>query len=143
MLKEFQKFIMRGNVLDLAVGVIIGLAFGTVITSLVNDVIMPPIGWLLGGVDFSNLVITLPQSPLAAAGAAPVTINIGLFINAVINFLIVSFAVFLLVRAVNGMMERFKKKEEAVVAAVISNEERLASAIEKLNANLEKMNAGK
>jgi large conductance mechanosensitive channel len=143
MLKEFQKFIMRGNVLDLAVGVIIGLAFGTVVTSLVNDVIMPPIGWLLGGVNFSNLVITLPQSPLAAPDAAPVTINIGLFINAVINFLIVSFAVFLLVRSVNGMMERFKKKEEAVVAAVISNEERLASAIEKLNANLDKMNAGK
>ncbi len=140
MLKEFQKFIMRGNVLDLAVGVIIGLAFAAVVTSLVNDVIMPPIGWLLGGVDFSGLVITLPPSPLAPAGAPPVTIKIGLFINALINFLIVAFAVFLLVRAVNGMMERFKKKEEAVVAAVITTEEKLVAAIDRLNANLEKIN---
>jgi large conductance mechanosensitive channel len=140
MLKEFQKFIMRGNVLDLAVGVIIGIAFGAVVTSLVNDVVMPPIGWLLGGVDFSSIVITLPRSPLAAADAAPVTINIGLFINALVNFLIVAFVVFLMVRAVNKMMDRFKKKEEEKPAE-LTTDEKLVAAIDKLNANLEKMNS--
>ncbi|NWF69807.1 MAG: large-conductance mechanosensitive channel protein MscL [Chloroflexi bacterium] len=139
MLKEFQKFIMRGNVLDLAVGIIIGAAFTTIVNSLVNDIIMPPIGWLLGGVDFSGIVITLPASPLAAADAAPVTINVGMFINTIINFLIVAFAVFLLVRSVNNMMERFKKQEEVKPAAPAgpTTEEKLVAAIDKLNKYLE------
>lgn len=105
MLQEFKKFAMRGNVIDLAVGFILGGAFSTIVTSLVNDIIMPPIGLLLGKVDFSNLFINLSGTPYATleeakkAGAA--TINYGLFINSVVNFLIVSFALFLLIRQVN------------------------------------------
>ncbi|MFN8371887.1 MAG: large-conductance mechanosensitive channel protein MscL [Anaerolineae bacterium] len=138
MLKEFQKFIMRGNVLDLAIGVIIGTAFGAIVTSLVNDIIMPPIGLIIGGIDFSSIVLTLK----AAEGETPaVTMNIGVFINTLINFLIIAFVIFLLVRAVNNMMERMAKKEEAKPAAPAgpTTEEKLVAAIEKLNANLEKM----
>jgi large conductance mechanosensitive channel len=111
MFKEFREFAVRGNVVDLAVGVIIGVAFGAVVTSLVNDVIMPPIGLILGGVDFSNLFVVLkegakaagPYASLAEAKAAgAVSVNIGVFINAVINFFIVAFAVFLVVKAVNA-----------------------------------------
>jgi large conductance mechanosensitive channel len=117
MLKEFKDFAMKGNVLDMAVGIIIGAAFGTIIGSLVADVIMPPIGLLLGNVDFANLFWVLkegkvagPYASLAAAKAAgAVSINIGVFINTVINFIIVAFAIFLLVRNVN----RMKRKEEA------------------------------
>jgi large conductance mechanosensitive channel len=107
MWQEFKDFVKRGNVLDMAVGIIIGAAFGTVVKSLVDDIIMPPIGLLLGGVDFTNLFITLGGGDYAsladaqAAGAA--TINYGLFINNIITFLIVAFSVFLLVRAVQRM----------------------------------------
>jgi large conductance mechanosensitive channel len=111
MLKEFKEFAMRGNVVDMAVGIIIGGAFGTIVKSLVSDVIMPPIGLLLGGVDFSDLFVTLkegaitgPYSTLAAAQeAGAVTISYGLFINSVISFLIVAFAVFLLIRSINKL----------------------------------------
>ena len=112
MLKEFKAFAMRGNVLDLAVGVIIGAAFGAIVTSLVKDVIMPPIGLILGNVDFSNLFVVLkegakaagPYATLADAQAAgAVTVNIGLFLNAVLIFLITAFAIFLVVRAANRM----------------------------------------
>ena len=112
MLKEFKAFAMRGNVLDLAVGVIIGAAFGAIVTSLVNDIIMPPIGLVLGNVDFSNLFVVLkegakaagPYATLAEAKAAgAVTVNIGLFLNAVLIFLLTAFAVFLVVRAANRM----------------------------------------
>ncbi len=111
MLEEFKKFAMRGNVVDMAVGIIIGGAFGTIVKSLVADVIMPPVGLLLGGVDFSDLFITLkegatagPYATLASAQeAGAVTISYGVFINAVISFLIVAFAVFLLIRAINKM----------------------------------------
>jgi large conductance mechanosensitive channel len=117
MLKEFKEFAMKGNVLDMAVGIIIGAAFGPIVTSLVNDVIMPPIGLLLGNVDFSNIFAVLregkaagPYASLAAAKAAgAVTMNFGLFINTIINFIIVAFAVFMLVKNVN----RFRKQEEA------------------------------
>jgi len=112
MLKEFKAFIMRGNVLDLAVAVIIGGAFGKIISSLVNDVIMPPIGLLLGKVDFSNLYLNMsgtPYSSLAEAQAAGApTLNYGLFLNNVVDFLIVALVIFLVIRAVN----RFSKKEE-------------------------------
>ncbi len=110
MIKEFKEFAMRGNVVDLAVGIIIGAAFGKIVSSLVNDVLMPPIGILVGGVDFSNLAITLRQ---AAEGAPAVVIRYGLFINAIIDFIIVAFAIFLLIRAINTL----KKKEEAAPAA--------------------------
>jgi len=107
MLKEFKEFAMRGNVLDMAVGIVIGAAFGGIVTSFVNDVLMPPIGRLLGHVDFSNLFLSLNgqhYDTLAAAKAAgAATVNYGLFVNAVINFLIVAFAIFLLIRAVNRM----------------------------------------
>ena len=112
MLKEFKEFAMRGNVLDLAVGIIIGGAFGTIVKSLVDDVIMPPIGLALGNVDFSDLFLLLkdgtksapPYATLAEAQAAgAVTINYGLFINSIITFLIIAFAVFLIVRAANRL----------------------------------------
>jgi len=111
MLKEFREFAMRGNVVDMAVGIIIGAAFGTIVSSLVNDVIMPPIGLLLGNVDFSNLFVVLKDgaapgsyASLAAAKAAgAVSLNVGVFINAVINFVIVAFAVFLLIRSINKL----------------------------------------
>ena len=120
MLKEFKAFAMRGNVLDLAVGIIIGGAFGTIVKSLVDDVIMPPIGLLLGDVDFSNIFLVLkrginaapPYATLADAKAAgAVTLNLGLFVNAIVSFLIVAFAVFLVVRAANRM-----KPQEAAAA---------------------------
>jgi large conductance mechanosensitive channel len=107
MLEEFKKFAMRGNVLDLAVGVIIGASFTGIVTSLVNDIIMPPVGLALGGVDFSNFFVVLkgtPEETLAAAKAAKdVTLNYGLFINAIINFLIVAFVLFLLIRQINKL----------------------------------------
>ena len=118
MLKEFKEFAMRGNVIDMAVGIIIGAAFGTIVTSLVADVIMPPIGLLLGNVDFSNLFILLksgakapgPYESLAVAKAAgAVTMNIGVFINTIISFVIVAFAIFLLIKSINTL----KRKQEA------------------------------
>jgi large conductance mechanosensitive channel len=117
MLKEFKEFALRGNVLDMAVGIIIGAAFGTIVNSLVHDILMPPIGLLLGGVDFANFFILLkegsPAAPYAsladAQAAGAVTMNYGLFINAIISFLIVAFAIFLLIRNVN----RLKRQEEA------------------------------
>ena len=121
MLKEFKEFAMKGNVLDMAVGIIIGAAFGVIITSLVNDVIMPPIGLLLGNVDFANIFAVLkegktpgPYASVAAAKAAgAVTMNIGLFINTVINFVIVAFAIFMLIKSFN----RLKKQQEAPPAS--------------------------
>jgi large conductance mechanosensitive channel len=109
MLKEFKEFIARGNVVDLAVGVIIGAAFGKIVTSLVNDIIMPPIGMILGRVDFANLFLALRGSPAtldeAKAGNIPV-IKYGLFINTLIEFLIVAFVIFLVVKAVNRLKRR-------------------------------------
>jgi len=126
MLKEFKEFAMRGNVVDMAVGIIIGAAFGTIVNSLVSDVIMPPFGLLLGRVDFANLFIVLrqgtvagPYSSLAQARAAgAVTINYGLFVNAITSFIIVAFAVFLLVRSIN----RLKRQEKPAAAAPTAKE---------------------
>ncbi len=112
MLKEFREFAMRGNVVDMAVGIIIGAAFGAIVKSLVDDVIMPPIGLLLGNVDFSNLYVVLKEGAAAAAPyaslaeakkAGAVTLNYGVFINAVVSFTIVAFAVFMLVRTMNRL----------------------------------------
>jgi len=111
MLKEFREFAMRGNVVDLAVGLILGAAFGAIVTSFVNDVIMPPIGMLLGGVDFANLFVLLkagakaapPYESVAAAKAAgAVTLNVGAFINTIINFVLVAFSMFVLVKGMNA-----------------------------------------
>lgn len=108
--KEFKAFAMRGNVIDMAVGIVIGGAFGKIVSSFVSDVIMPAVGMLTGGVDFSNLKITLKA---ASEGVEAVTINYGVFINTVIDFIIIAFAIFLVVKAMNAA----KKKEEAAPAA--------------------------
>lgn len=134
MMQEFKKFVMRGNVLDLAVAVIIGAAFGAIVTSLVNDILMPPLGLLMGGVDFSNLFINLSGGSFATLAAAEeagaAVIRYGVFINKVINFLIVAFAIFMVVRTANSM----KKKEEAAPAAppAPSTEEKLLAEIRDL-----------
>jgi len=113
MWKEFREFALRGNVLDLAIGVIVGAAFGKIVTSLVNDVILPPIGLLTGGVDFSNLFLNLSGTSYAtlaeAQAAGAPTLNYGVFLNVVLQFLIVAWAVFLLVRAVNRLRERTER----------------------------------
>jgi large conductance mechanosensitive channel len=126
MFKEFKNFAMRGNVIDMAVGIIMGSAFGAIIASLVNDIIMPPIGLLLGNVNFADLFVVLkagdmagPYATLAAAQeAGAVTLNYGTFINVIITFLIVAFAMFLLIRAIN----RMDKKEEAPPAELTTKE---------------------
>ncbi len=118
MFKEFKEFALRGNVVDMAVGIVIGAAFGTIVRSLVADVIMPPIGLLLGGADFTDLFVVLkqgldiagPYASLAEAQAAgAVTINYGVFINSIISFLIIAFAIFMVIRQMN----RLKREEEA------------------------------
>ena len=107
MLKEFKEFAMRGNVLDMAVGIVIGAAFGKIIAAFVEDILMPPIGLMLGNVDFSNLFINLSgkdyPSVAAAKAAGAATLNYGIFFNTILNFLIVAFAIFLLIRQVNAM----------------------------------------
>ena len=112
MLKDFKEFAMRGSVVDMAIGIVIGAAFGTIVKSFVDDVLMPPIGLLLGNVDFSNLFVTLkegakaagPYASLAAAKAAgAVTLNLGVFINTIISFIIIAFAVFLVIKGINHM----------------------------------------
>ncbi len=123
MLKEFKEFIMRGNVLDMAVGIIIGVAFGKIITSLVDDILMPPVGLLLGKVDFTNLFINLSakdySTTLAAAKAAGApTINYGVFINTVLNFIIIAFVIFLVIRQVN----RAKREAEQPAAPPATKE---------------------
>jgi len=109
MIKEFREFIMRGNVVDLAVGVIIGAAFGKIVSSLVSDIIMPPVGLLLNGVDFSNLFVSLSGQPYAtlaeAQAAGAPTLNYGVFLNALIDFLIVGLVIFLIIRAINRMQK--------------------------------------
>ena len=138
MLKEFKEFAVKGNMVDMAVGIIIGAAFGTIVTSLVNDVIMPPIGLLLGGVDFSNIHSVLQEGATPgpyetlelAKEAGAVTINWGVFLNALISFLIVAFCVFMVVKSIN----RLKRQEEEAPAAPPepSNEEKLLTEIRDL-----------
>ena len=145
MIEEFKKFIVKGNVMDMAIGIVIGAAFGTVIKSLVADVLMPPIGLLLGGVDFSNIFWVLKESaetagPYATVDAAKeagaVTMNLGVFLNQVISFLIVGFAVFILVKSVNRIQEAAEKEkteeEEAPADPEPSAEEILLGEIRDL-----------
>jgi len=121
LIKEFRDFAVKGNVVDMAIGVIIGIAFGKIVSSAVADVIMPPIGLLLGGMDFSSLSFILKE------GAEPVVLKYGIFINTIIDFLIIAFFLFIVVQAIN----RFKKKEEAAPAepTPLSNEEKLLTEI--------------
>lgn len=132
LIKEFKQFAMRGNVVDMAVGIIIGAAFGKIVSSLVNDVIMPPIGLLLGGVNFSELKIVIKPAFVNDAGhiVNGVTLNWGNFVQVVIDFLIVAFAVFMLIKGINSL----KKKEEETPAAfaVPTKEEELLSEIRDL-----------
>jgi large conductance mechanosensitive channel len=127
MLQEFKKFAMRGNVVDMAVGIIVGGAFGKIVSSFVADVIMPPIGLLIGGVDFSKLAITIKE---AAGTAAAVTLNYGKFIQSVVDFLIIAFAIFMAIKGMNAL----KKKEEAAPPPppAPSNEEVLLGEIRDL-----------
>lgn len=126
MLKDFKEFAMRGNVIDMAVGIIIGAAFGGIVNSLVSDVIMPPIGLILGNIDFSNFFLVLKEgkvagpyaSVAAAKTAGAVTINYGLFINTIVSFVIVAFSVFLLIRGVN----RLRRKSEAATPVPATKE---------------------
>ncbi|MEQ8823525.1 MAG: large-conductance mechanosensitive channel protein MscL [Filomicrobium sp.] len=126
LLTEFRDFAVKGNMVDMAVGIIIGGAFGTIVKSLVSDVIMPPIGLALGGVDFSDIKLTLAA---AAEGKEAVTINIGTFINNVISFLIVAFAVFLLVKTVNSMRKQFEEEEKAAPPPEPTTTEKLLTEI--------------
>lgn len=126
MLQEFKEFAVKGNMIDMAVGIIIGGAFGTIVKSLVEDVIMPPIGLMLGGVDFSDIKIPLKA---AEAGKDPVAMNIGAFFNNVISFLIVAFAVFLLVKAINEMKRRFEKEQAAAPPSEPSSTDKLLMEI--------------
>ncbi|MDR1758347.1 MAG: large-conductance mechanosensitive channel protein MscL [Bacteroidales bacterium] len=113
--KEFKTFAMRGNVMDMAVGIIIGGAFGKIVSSFVADVIMPPLGILIGGVDFSNLKITLKSATVDAAGTTipEVTLNYGVFINTIVDFIIIAFAIFLMIKGIN----RLQNKKEAELPA--------------------------
>jgi large conductance mechanosensitive channel len=128
--KEFKEFVSRGNVVDLAVGVIIGAAFGKIVSSIVNDIIMPPIGLLLGGMNFTALQIVLKDGTVDPAGKVTeaVTLNYGNFIQTGIDFIIIAAAIFLFVKAFNSM----KKKEESLPPAVPSNEEKLLGEIRDL-----------
>jgi len=121
MFKDFKEFVMRGNVVDMAIGIVIGAAFGAIVKSFVDDVLMPPIGLLLGNVDFSNLFITLKEgskavgpyvSLVSAKAAGAVTLNLGVFINTIISFIIIAFAVFLMITIIN----RMKQEKEAAPA---------------------------
>lgn len=126
-LKEFKEFAMRGNVIDMAVGIVIGAAFGKIVASLVNDVIMPPLGLLIGGVNFTDLKVVMKE----AVGNAPaVTLNYGNFVQVIFDFAIVAFAIFLLIKGIN----RFRKKEAATPAAppAPTNEEKLLMEIRDL-----------
>ena len=122
---EFKKFAMRGNVMDMAVGIIIGAAFTKIVDSLVKDILMPPLGLLMGKIDFANLFFVLkdgtPAAPYASLDAAKtagaVTLNVGFFINAIISFVIVAFAVFILIKIMNTLQEKLEKKEEAPAPA--------------------------
>jgi large conductance mechanosensitive channel len=129
MLKDFKEFALKGNVMDMAVGIIIGVAFGTVVQSLVNDVMMPPIGLLLGGMDFSEIAIAVGTGP----EGEPVTMNIGLFVNAVLSFLIVAFAVFMIVRSFIRARRRVEGAEDVPAAPPeASAEEKLLAEIRDL-----------
>lgn len=137
LLQEFKSFAVKGNAVDMAVGVIIGGAFGKIVSSIVNDLIMPPIGWIIGGVDFKDLKCELPVNPLSVeegVEAVPVTINYGNFLQTTLDFLIIAFCVFMLVKFITNLTARNKKEEEpaAPAAPEPSAEEKLLTEIRDL-----------
>lgn len=129
-IKDFKEFAIKGNAVQLAVGVIIGSAFGKIVSSIVDDIIMPPLGWLIGGVDFTDLKIKLPQNPLNPD--VQVTINYGNFIQATIVFIIVAFCVFLLVKGMAALSRSNKEEEKPKAAPALSKEEVLLTEIRDL-----------
>ena len=138
-LNEFKEFAIKGNVMDMAIGIIIGAAFGKIVDSMVKDVVMPPLGWLMGRVDFTNLYFTMPNaegeiikypSLEAAQAAGAVTINYGLFINTIISFILVAFSVFLLVKGINKIKAMSEKKAEEEAAATTKKCPRCFSEID-------------
>jgi large conductance mechanosensitive channel len=128
MLKEFRDFALKGSVVDLAIGVVVGAAFGSIVTSLVNDIIMPPIGWLTGDIDFSKLAITLPPAPFVDPSEPPVGIAYGKFLNALISFALIAWALFFVVKAMNVL----RKKQEQQEAAAPPVQEQLLTEIRDL-----------
>ncbi len=135
LINEFQQFAVKGNAVDMAVGVIIGGAFGKIVSSIVNDLIMPPIGWLIGGVNFTDLKVTLPEIDMGIEKLAPATINYGNFIQTTFDFLIISICVFLMLRAINKLVkknEQAQKDAEAAKPAEPSKEEKLLAEIRDL-----------
>lgn len=137
LIQEFKEFAVKGNAVDMAVGVIIGGAFGKIVSSIVDDIIMPPIGWLIGGVNFSDLKYTLPQVEIhGVTAAAPATINYGNFLQTLLDFIIIAFCVFMMVKGINKLS---KKKEEEPAAPAPdpepTNEEKLLSEIRDLLKN--------
>ena len=136
MMKEFRDFAMRGNVVDMAIGIVIGGAFGTIVKSLVGDIIMPVIGLILGGVDFSNIFITLKGEALptvaAAKEAGSVTMNIGLFINAIVAFTIIAFALFMVIKAMNRIKAEMEEPAEPEAPAAPPRQEVLLEEIRDL-----------
>ena len=134
-INEFKEFAVKGNAIDMAVGVIIGGAFGEIVNSIVNDIIMPPIGWLIGGVNFSDLKVELPKVVLdSGIELAPATINYGSFVQTIINFIIIALCVFLMVKGMANLKKSKKAEEEAAPAAPAepSNEEKLLTEIRDL-----------
>ncbi len=117
LLNEFKAFAVKGNAVDMAVGVIIGGAFGKIVSSIVDDIIMPPIGWIIGGVNFTDLKFTLPSVDMGVEKLQPATINYGNFIQTTIDFVIIAFCVFMLVKAINKLASMTKKEEESKAAA--------------------------
>jgi large conductance mechanosensitive channel len=132
LVSEFREFAIKGNVVDLAVGVIIGGAFGKIVTSLVDQVVMPPIGWLIGGINFSDLKVTLPVNPTNPTGA-PAVIEYGAFINVLIQFVIVAFVIFLIVKGIN-QLRRKQAEAPAEVAAPTATEALLTEIRDQLKA---------
>lgn len=129
---EFKAFAVKGNAVDMAVGVIIGGAFGKIVSSIVDDIIMPPIGWLIGGVNFSDLKVTLPAEEIAGVVMQPATINYGNFIQTLIDFIIIAFCVFLLVKGINKMAKKKADEAPAPEPPTPSNEEKLLTEIRDL-----------
>lgn len=131
-LSEFKTFAVKGNAVDMAVGVIIGGAFGKIVSSIVNDIIMPPIGWLIGGVNFTDLKVTLPSVSIGTETMESATINYGNFLQTLIDFTIIAFCVFLLVKGINRLARKNKEKEAAPAPPQPSAEERLLTEIRDL-----------
>lgn len=137
-INEFKEFAVKGNAVDMAVGVIIGGAFGKIVSSIVDDIIIPPIGWLIGGVNFSDLKFTLPSVDMGIEKLAPATINYGSFIQTLFDFVIIAFCVFLLVKGINRLARKTKAEEEQKAASAPapapepSNEEKLLAEIRDL-----------